>query len=159
MARRLLEPSTGRASRSPSLTARAFQQETRMTHANANTPTSSERHTQEALIDEMVEETFPASDATQLPGRADGAPTADPGRPPERKAEAPHTIGNQGTVPATRVVEETVPLAAQGVVTLRLDAGQQRLHVFLGADGLSLDAPAVDRLIAVLSEKRARMGE
>jgi hypothetical protein len=129
----------------------------RMTHADTDPATPSKAPTHEALIDEMVEQTFPASDATQLPGRAGGAPTGDPVCPPEREAATPRTIGNQGTVPASRMVEETVPLADQGVVTLRLDTEQRRLHVFLGADGLSLDASAVDRLIAALSDKRTQM--
>lgn len=129
-----------------------------MTQTPANASTPSDAHTQEELIDEMVEETLPASDATQLPGRAAGAPTRDKVAPPDRDRTPPHTIGNQGTRPSSRMVEETVPLADQGVVTLRFDADHRRLHVFLGADGLSLDAEAVDRLIAVLSEKRTQMG-
>jgi hypothetical protein len=129
----------------------------RMTHANGSATPPSKAPAQEALIDEMVEQTFPASDPTQLPGRAGGAPAGDAATPPEREADAPRTIGNQGKVPASRMVEETVPLADQGAVTLRLDTEQRRLHVFLGADGLSLDAPAVDRLIAALSDKRTQM--
>jgi hypothetical protein len=129
-----------------------------MTHRPANASTPTDGHTQEELIDEMVEETFPASDATQLPGRAAGAPTQERVAPPDREPSTPHTIGNQGTRPSSRMVEETVPVADQGVVTLRFDGDHRRLHVFLGADGLSLDAKAVDRLIAVLSEKRTQMG-
>ena len=126
-----------------------------MPHANPTAPTQP-RAAQDRTIDEMIEETFPASDATQLPGRAGGAP-ADDAVPPERAPARPHTIGNQGTVPATRMVEETVPLADQGVVTLRFDGDRRRLHVYLGEDGLALDAKAVDRLIAVLAEKRIQM--
>jgi hypothetical protein len=130
-----------------------------MTQTRANVNPAPPRNTQEESIDEMVEETFPASDATQLPGRAGGAPTRDPVNPPDREPTTPHTIGNQGTRPSTRLVEETVALADQGSVTLRFDGDQRRLHVFLGADGLSLDAAGVDRLIAALSEKRAQMGD
>ena len=128
-----------------------------MTQAHANASKPANAHTQEELIDEMVEETFPASDATQLPGRAGGAPTQDKVAPPDRDPTTPHTIGNQGTRPSSRMIEEPVPQADQGVVTLRVDGDHRRLHVFLGADGLSLDAPAVDRLIAVLSDKRTQM--
>ena len=111
---------------------------------------------QEELLDEMVEETFPASDPTQAQGRAAGDfPRAV--TPPDRTPAQPRTIGNQGIVPSSRMVEETIPLADQGVVTLRFDGEHRRLHVYLGAEGLALDAAAVDRLIAVLSEKRAQM--
>jgi len=115
---------------------------------------------EEQLIDEMVEESFPASDATQLPGRAGGAPTGDAVTPPERDRPAtPRTIGNQGTAPASRLIEETVPLADQGVVTLRFDGDHRRLHVYLGEEGMALDAKAVDRLIEVLAAKRSQMAE
>lgn len=126
-----------------------------MTQARTSS-TSSKTPAEERLVDEMVEETFPASDATQLPGRADdGEPAAAPAR--AGNAERPRTIGNQGVPPSSRMIEETFPLADQGVVTLRFDGEHRRLHVFLGEDGLSLDAAAVDRLIAVLSEKRVQM--
>jgi len=119
-------------------------------------PAPNRARTEEQLIDEMVEETLPASDATQLPGRT-AADASNDGTPPERRSAPPRTIGNQGVVPSSRMVEETIPLADQGVVTLRFDGEHRRLHVYLGEDGLSLDAAAVDRLIAVLSEKRVQM--
>jgi hypothetical protein len=115
---------------------------------------------QEQSIDEMVEETFPASDATQLPGRAAGAPEPGADRPDPRRefAEAkPRTIGNQGIAPATRQGEERVPLGGAGVVMFRLDHDGQALTVRLSDECAALDAAAVDRLIAALSEKRAQM--
>jgi hypothetical protein len=132
-------------------------EETRIMQTQGQSNPPANRHTQEELIDEMVEETFPASDATQLPGRAAGAPTHDKVAPPDREPAKPHTIGNQGTQPSSRMLEETVALGDQGAVTLRFDNQHARLHLFLGADGLSLDAAGVDRLIAALSEKRAQM--
>src|SRR6185437_2247239 len=79
---------------------------------------------QEQTIDEMVDETFPASDATQLPGRAAGAPDADAERPdPKREFRRgqPGTIGNQGVPPSTRMKEERVSLGGDAVVTFRFD--------------------------------------
>ncbi|HSV20430.1 MAG TPA: hypothetical protein VLR71_18595 [Casimicrobiaceae bacterium] len=118
--------------------------------------------TREPLIDEMIDETFPASDAPQLTGRRDGgAATTAPDAPARGRDGLAHgvqpTIGNQGSIPASGVLEETVPLSDQGVVHLRFDGGFQRLHIYLGEEGLALDAAALDRLIAVLSQKRARM--
>ena len=123
--------------------------------------------TPERSIDEMVEETFPASDATQLPGRAAGAPAAPEdveGREHSRTTResvpgAPRTIGNQGVVPASRMNEETVPLSDAGTLTLRYDADLRRLHLFFSEDGMALDAKALDRLIAALSEKRVKMAD
>jgi hypothetical protein len=125
-----------------------------------NEPPSS---TREPLIDEMIDETFPASDAPQLTGRRDdGAAATAPDAPPRGREQLAHgvqpTIGNQGSMPASGVLEETVPLADQGVVHLRFNGDFRRLHIYLGEEGLALDAPALDRLIAVLSQKRARMG-
>ncbi len=121
----------------------------------------------EQSIDEMVEDTFPASDATQLPGRAAGAPAdAKDVEPRERSDKsresvpgAPRTIGNQGVIPASRMSEETIPLTDSGSLTLRYDADVHRLHVYFSEDGLALDAKALDRLIAVLSEKRIQMAD
>jgi hypothetical protein len=120
----------------------------------------------EQLVDEMIEESFPASDPPQVAGRADapeGEGSASP--PPERTTAASErargnapTIGNQGEIPGSRVLEETVPLSDRGAVTLRFDGDHGRLHVYLGDEGLALDATALDRLIEVLSRKRAQMG-
>jgi hypothetical protein len=52
-----------------------------------------------------------------------------------------------------------VPLGDLGAVTLRFDGGFRHLHVYLGEEGMALDAKALDRLIAVLSAKRAQMQE
>ena len=121
---------------------------------------------QEPLIDEMIDETFPASDAPALTARRDDdarratAPDAAPRSTSESIAKgAPPTIGNQGAIPASGVLEETVPLSDQGVVHLRFDGGFRHLHVYLGEEGMALDAAALDRLIAVLSQKRARLQE
>lgn len=117
---------------------------------------------QEHTIDEMVEETFPASDATQLPGRAAGAPESgahehDPKR--ELPRQPPHTIGNQGVAPSTRMREESVSLGGRAVVTFRFDTEARRLSLRFSEEGMALDAEALDRLIAALSKKRAQMGE
>lgn len=119
----------------------------------------------EQLIDETVEESFPASDPPQLSGRADAPHAAGkPSRAPERATVAAEraggsapTIGNQGETPASRVLEETVPLSDQGAATLRFDGEHRRLHLYVGDDGVALDAEALDRLIEVLSRKRAQM--
>ena len=118
----------------------------------------------EPMIDEMIDETFPASDPPQLSGGSRTAPrtSAEPrSRDPQEPAArgAPATIGNQGSIPASGILEEQVPLTDEGVVTLRFDGGHPHLHVYLPAEGLSLDAVALDRLIAVLSAKRAAMTE
>ena len=117
---------------------------------------------QEKAIDDMVEQTFPASDATQLPGRAADAPESGAKRgapkgefPPQR----PGTIGNQGVAPSTRMKEETVRLGGDAAVTFRFDADARRLWLRLGDEGTMLDAVALDRLIEALSKKRARMGD
>jgi hypothetical protein len=115
---------------------------------------------QEQTIDEMVEETFPASDATQLPGRAAGAPEAGATEPDPRREfppTTPRTIGNQGVIPATRQGDEHVPLGGSMVAVFRLDHDARTLGVRFSEDNASLDAAAVDRLIAALSEMRARM--
>ena len=117
---------------------------------------------QEQTIDRMVEDSFPASDASQLPGRAAGAP--DPGaeqRDPKREAprKAPHTIGNQGVAPSTRMREESVSLGGSAVVTFRFDTEARRLSLRFSEEGMALDANALDRLIGALSKKRAQMGE
>jgi hypothetical protein len=116
---------------------------------------------EEQSIDKMVEDTFPASDATQLPGRA-GEPTdqqaARDDRHRESAAAEPRTIGNQGVLPATRMREESVPLGSAGVVTLRFDTQARVLSLRFRDEAMSLDADALDRLIAALSTKRAQMG-
>ena len=117
---------------------------------------------QEQSIDKMVEETFPASDATQLPGRA--AEAADHRTEPHHPKRdsvppAPRTIGNQGVIPATRMREESASLGATGVVTFRINPTARRLSLHFSDEGMWLDAEALDRLIAALSAKRAQMGE
>jgi hypothetical protein len=116
---------------------------------------------QERSIDKMVEDTFPASDATQLPGRAaDAADHRSEPHDPKRDAiTAPRTIGNQGVIPATRMREESVSLGATGAVTFRFNPTARRLSLHFSDEGISLDAEALDRLIAALSAKRAQMNE
>jgi hypothetical protein len=117
---------------------------------------------QEQTIDEMVEETFPASDATQLPGRAAGAPEPGAERKDTRREFAqttPGTIGNQGVAPSTRMREESVPLGGTGIVTFRFDIDARQLSLRFSEEGMMLDASALDRLIAALSKKRAQMTE
>ena len=132
-----------------------------MTQAKHTQPP--QRHTrQEQTIDEMVEETFPASDATQLPGRAAGAPEPDAEHSDPRREfppTAPGTIGNQGVAPSTRMREESVPLGGTSVVTFRFDIEARRLSLHFSEEGMMLEADALDRLIAALSKKRAQMAE
>ena len=121
----------------------------------------------EPLIDEMIDESFPASDPPQLSPRVhgdDARPAAAPDSAPRSQDEqlaqgVQPTIGNQGAIPASGVLEETVPLSDQGAVHLRFDGGFRHLHVYLGDEGLALDGPSLDKLIAVLSQKRARMAD
>jgi len=130
-----------------------------MTKSRKSDPPKHSR--QEQAIDEMVEDTFPASDATQLPGRAaERADHASEQHHPKRETTPPdsRTIGNQGVVPATRMREETVPLGPVGGVTLRFDTDARRLSLRFSEEGMLLDAQALDRLIAALSAKRAQMG-
>ena len=132
-----------------------------MTAANHRERTK-EHTRQEQSVDEMVDETFPASDATQLPGRAAGAPEpgaerADPKR--ELTRPQPSTIGNQGVPPATRMREETIALRGDAVVTFRFDADARRLSLRFSEEGMMLDAAALDRLIEALSRERARMAD
>jgi hypothetical protein len=132
-----------------------------MTQPRHTQPTKG-RTRQEQSIDEMVEETFPASDATQLPGRAAGAPDGDAERhDPKRDfpRSPPATIGNQGVAPSTRMREETLPLGGDAVVTVRFDTDARRLSLRFSEDGMMLDAAALDRLIAALSKKRAQMAD
>jgi hypothetical protein len=127
-----------------------------------HTPPAKGHSREEQSIDDMVEDTFPASDATQLPGRA-GAPSDQ--RPPrhvdhdEPAAAEPRTIGNQGVLPATRMHEESVPLGSAGDVRLRFDAQARVVSLQFRDEAVSLDADALDRLIAALSTKRAQMNE
>ena len=119
------------------------------------------RTRQEQTIDEMVEETLPASDATQLPGRAAGAPEPGAERPDPRREfrrAKPSTIGNQGVAPSTRITEETIDLGSDAVVALQYDPDACRLSLRL-REGTMLDAAALDRLIETLSRKRAQMGD
>lgn len=120
------------------------------------------RTRQEQSIDEMVEETFPASDATQLPGRAADAPEPDAEHhDPKREfpQSRPGTIGNQGVAPSTRMREETVSLGGDAVVTFRFDTDARRLSLRFSEEGMMLDASALDRLIEALSRKRAQMAD
>ena len=116
---------------------------------------------QERSIDKMVEDTFPASDATQLPGRAADAADhrSEPHDPKRDSIAAPRTIGNQGVIPATRMREESVPLSDTSVVTFRLNPTARRLSLRFSDEEMWLDSEALDRLIAALSAKRAQMGE
>jgi hypothetical protein len=117
---------------------------------------------QERSIDKMVEDTFPASDATQLPGRAaDAADHRTEPHDPKRDLvpPAPRTIGNQGVLPGTRMREESVPLGGNDVVTFRFNPTARRLSLHFSDEGMWLDSEALDRLIAALSAKRAQMGE
>ena len=124
--------------------------------------TSGERARQERTIDKMVEDTLPASDATQLPGRAAGTPGPGAARD-DAKGEAPSpkpsTIGNQGVAPSTRMREESVALAADAVATFRFDTQARRLSLRFSDEEAMLDADALDRLIEALSRKRAQMGD
>jgi len=118
----------------------------------------------EPLLDEMIDETFPASDPPQLSGRARTAPRTAPEPPPRDPADqvargSPPTIGNQGAIPASGVLQETIPVNDQDFVTLRFDGAHQRLHIALPEGDLALDARSLVRLIAVLSTKRAAMTE
>ena len=121
---------------------------------------TSDRSRQEQTIDEMVEETFPASDATQLPGRAAGAPEPGADAPDPRREfpeTTPRTIGNQGVIPSTRQGEERVSLGGDKAVTFCADPAAGTLRLCFGNDEVELHATEVDRLIAALSERRARM--
>jgi hypothetical protein len=118
------------------------------------------RSRQEQTIDEMVEETFPASDATQRPGRAAGAPEPGGDAPDPRREfpeTTPRTIGNQGVIPATRQGEERVSLGGDKVVTFCSDPDAGTVSLRFSEEQLALNAAALDRLIAALSERRTRM--
>lgn len=132
-----------------------------MTAANRR-ERAKEHSRQEQTVDEMVDETFPASDATQLPGRAAGAPHTGAGRPDPKRELArpqPSTIGNQGVAPSTRMQEETVALRGDAVVTFRVDSQKRRLSLRFSDEGTMLDAEALDRLIEALSKQRSRMAD
>ena len=130
-----------------------------MPHAKRTPSRTPHKPAQEQSIDRMIEDTFPASDATQLPGRAAGAPPKpDPSRQ-EPESAPPRTIGNQGVAPATRMLEETIRLGTAGALTLRFDAELRRLYLDFSEDGMALDAQALDRLIEALSSKRALLVE
>src|SRR5690242_17129841 len=89
------------------------RQAARTSHAaHGHPPPKNEAPTQERLVDQMVEETFPASDPTQLPGRADCEPASgddaahrDDAAAHLPQKEPPRTIGNQGVIPASRNLE------------------------------------------------------
>ena len=115
----------------------------------------------------MVEDTFPASDATQLPGRAahvqpenaaSGSTSPNHGKD-EHRPSAPRTIGNQGVIPASRSRKQTIPLGDAHEVTLRLDPAQRTLELLFSDPQLALDAAALDRLIKALSMHRTRMAQ
>jgi hypothetical protein len=136
---------------------RTSQGDSTMKHSQQKEPGESR---QEQTIDEMVEETFPASDATQLPGRAAGAPEAGADAPDPRREfrpTTPRTIGNQGVMPSTRQGEERVSLGGDKVVTFCDDPDARTVSVRFSEEQLALNAAALDRLIAALSERRTRM--
>jgi len=143
------------------------RQAARTSHTAAeHAPPKNEAPTQERLVDQMVEETFPASDSTQLPGRADCEPAGggdaahrDDAATHLPQREPPRTIGNQGVIPASRNLEDTVDLGDVADVNLRLERDLKGLQVELTTNGAVLDAAGVDRLIAALSTKRAQMIE
>jgi hypothetical protein len=87
------------------------------------------------------------------PESGDDAP--DPRR--DFPETTPRTIGNQGVIPSTRQGEERVSLGGDKVVTFCSDPDAATVSVRFSEEQLALDAAALDRLIAALSERRTRM--
>jgi len=112
----------------------------------------------EAILDEMLAETFPASDPPQLDSAAEAGPDRGPPRsdPTETSVSA---TGSAGAVVVAGVVEETLALDDQGSITLRLIGQPVRLQILLGPNGLSLAADDLDMLVSSLASKREAMSQ
>jgi len=110
----------------------------------------------EAILDEMLAETFPASDPPQLDSAAEAGPDRGPPRsdPTETSVSA---TGSSGAAVVAGVVEETVALGDQGSITLRLIGQPVRLQILLGPNGLTLDADDLEMLVSSLASKREAM--
>jgi len=112
----------------------------------------------EAILDEMLAETFPASDPPQL----DSATVAGPDHGPPRSDPTETSVsatGSSGAAVVAGVVEETLALGEQGSITLRLIGQPVRLQILLGPNGLSLDADDVDMLVSSLASTREAMSQ
>lgn len=107
----------------------------------------------EATLDEMLRETFPASDAPQLDGLPlDGAPTKRSPHPsrhaPPPDAPDPHATHASGF----DVPEQRYPLGDRGHVTLATHG--ETVDAAFSDARLQLDAIALEKLIAALERHR-----
>jgi hypothetical protein len=115
----------------------------------------------DALLDEMVKETFPASDPPQLEGLTrDGEPVSagdDEACVFTAPVDEAEVDPRHAWVASHRLLEETLTVSDQGAITLRHLAEPERLQIYLGEEGLALSAEDLDLLIVTLSRKRAEM--
>ena len=113
-------------------------------------PPASERV--EALLDEMIAETFPASDPPQLDGAFKRGPAENAvPRHPDQHAPPPDVAADVDDT-ALDVREGRYSLGNAGEARLRTDA--EGIDVHLPANPLRLDAAALEALIAALQKHR-----
>jgi hypothetical protein len=106
----------------------------------------------EALLDEMIKETFPASDAPQLDGVLDAGPAANavPSHPLEHAP--PPDVAPPGDDAALDVREGRYPVGDAGAAYVRTDA--DGVEIELPANPLRIGASALEDLIAALQKHR-----
>jgi hypothetical protein len=104
-------------------------------------------------LDEMLRETFPASDAPQLDGHAlQGAPANALPRHPAEHAPPPEVqLSPADDAAAFERARQTYPLGAANV-TLSTSGGE--VEIELPANRLTLDAAGLEQLIAALERHR-----
>jgi hypothetical protein len=106
----------------------------------------------ESALDEMIAETFPASDPPQLDGMLQPAPAANavPTHPDEHAP--PPEVPERPSTARVDVRGGRVSLGDAGEVELRSDA--EGIEVTLPANPLHLDARGLEALIAALQKHR-----
>lgn len=110
----------------------------------------------ESILDNMIADTFPASDPLQLDSISDTGPDEGPPRSDPTETSVSRA-GTSGAAVVAGVVEETIALGEQGSITLRLIGQPVRLQILLGPNGLSLDGEDLDMLVSSLESKREAM--
>ena len=109
----------------------------------------------EQALDEMLVETFPASDAPQLDGRAlhgSAAANAVPAHPLEHPPPPEVAAAASEGPGAFDREQQRYPLGSAGSVVLETTGGE--VHAEFSNARMTLDAPALEQLIAALERHR-----